>query len=240
MLSTVVEFDPFLALLVPTKLACTTCRHYGGAHCSFWLIARDTRGEKKTKISLTSRVSRVASEIPMSTCADYDQAVQVNLKREIRVSGKAQMKIADVYRSKTKYKYHMVETTGAVLHKYGVISPPKFKVCFRCSSLQFNLVLHHATFEFYIQHCCLRCDIGLSQWDIGVLTFYTQVLTFNIQVSSFKLNFTDEWLTFWSASAESVGRKESRKRDTRHIDRSTAARVEKIQMLQTQDQRFVV
>ena len=32
---------------------------------------------------------------------------------------------------------------------YGVISPPKFKVCFRCSSLSFNLVLHHATFEFY-------------------------------------------------------------------------------------------
>ena len=39
---------------------------------------------------------------------------------------------------------------------------------------------------------------------------------------------------------ESVGRKESRKRDTGHIDRSTAARVEWIQMLQTQDQRFVV
>ena len=27
---------------------------------------------------------------------------------------------------------------------YGVISPPKFKVCFRCSSSSFN----HATFEF--------------------------------------------------------------------------------------------
>ena len=97
------------------------------------------------------------------------------------------MKIADVYRSKTKYKYHMVETTGAVLHKYGIISPPKFKVCFRCSSLQFSLVLHHATFEFYIQHCCLRCDIELSQWDIGVLTFFIQVLIFNIQVSSFNI-----------------------------------------------------
>ena len=90
-------------------------RHYGGAHCNFWLIVRDTRGEKKTKISLTSRVS---SEIPMSSCAGYNQAVQVNLKRKIGVSGKAQMKIADVYRSKTKYKYHMVETTGTVLHKY--------------------------------------------------------------------------------------------------------------------------
>ena len=31
-------------------------RHYGGAHRSFWLIARDTRGEKKRKISLPSRV----------------------------------------------------------------------------------------------------------------------------------------------------------------------------------------
>ena len=70
---------------------------------------------------------------------------------------------------------------------YGVISPPKFKVCFRCSSLSFHLVLHRATFEFYIQHCCLRCDIGVSQWDMGVLTSNIQVLTFNIQVSSFNI-----------------------------------------------------
>ena len=48
----------------------------------------------------------------------------------------------------------------------------------------------------------------------------------------------NEWLTFWSESAESVGRKESRKRDTRHSDRSTAARVEWIQMRQMHDQRF--
>ena len=33
---------------------------------------------------------------------------------------------------------------------YGVISPPKFKLCFRHLS-------------FIIQHCCLRCDIGVSQ-----------------------------------------------------------------------------
>ena len=32
---------------------------------------------------------------------------------------------------------------------YGVIYPQKFKVCFGCSSLSFNLVLHHVTFEFY-------------------------------------------------------------------------------------------
>ena len=36
-------------------------------------------------------------------------------------------------------------------------------------------------------------------------------LEFIIQHSSFKLKFTDEWLTFWSESAKSVGRKESRK-----------------------------
>ena len=86
-------------------------------------------------------------------------------------------------------------------HLKTALSPPKFKVCFRCSSLSFNLVLHHATVEFYIQHCCLRCDIGVSQWDMGVLTSNIQVLTFNIQV----LNWTSRMKRIhWECWAQEV------------------------------------
>ena len=84
------------------------------------------------------------------------------------------------------------------------------------SRFAFDVQVYHLTMRhlsFIIQHCCLRCDIGVSQWHIGVLTFKFQhsTLKFIIQHSSFKLNFTDEWLTFWSESAKTVGRKESRK-----------------------------
>ena len=79
---------------------------------------------------------------------------------------------------------------------YGVISPPKFKVCFRCSSLSFN----HATFEFYNTTLLLE----MRHWSF-TMTHRSSVIqhsSFNIQHSSlfqhssFKLNFTDEWLTF--------------------------------------------
>ena len=63
---------------------------------------------------------------------------------------------------------------------YGVISPPKFKVCFRCSNLSFNLALHHATSEFYNSTLLL---------EIGVLTFNIQVSTFNTQVNHSTLKF---------------------------------------------------
>ena len=36
--------------------------HYGGAHRSFWLIARDTRGEKKRKISRVARYVRNSNQ----------------------------------------------------------------------------------------------------------------------------------------------------------------------------------
>ena len=52
-----------------TKLACAT----GVIEA----LLADTRGEKKGKISLPSRVSRVAFETPKSACcAGYDQALQ--------------------------------------------------------------------------------------------------------------------------------------------------------------------
>ena len=130
------------------------------------------------------------------------------------------------------------------MQHYGVISRQNSRFAFdvQVNQLTFFFTMRHLS--FIIQHSCLRCDIGISQWDTGVLTFNIQVyhstFKFNIQHSSFKLNFTDEWLTFWRESAESVWRSESRKRDTRDIDRSTAARVEWIQMLQTQNQRFAV
>ena len=73
---------------------------------------------------------------------------------------------------------------------YGVyISPPKFKVCFRCSSLSFNLVLHHAIFEVYNSTLLLE----MRHWsftmrhrssDIQHSSFNNQhsSLSFNIQV----------------------------------------------------------
>ena len=82
----------------------------------------ETPEERKRERFPSPRVSCITSEIPISSCAGYDQAVEINLKREIRVSGKSHTSIADVYRSKTKHKYHMVETTGAVLHKYTNLS----------------------------------------------------------------------------------------------------------------------
>ena len=79
---------------------------------------------------------------------------------------------------------------------YGVISPPKFKVCFRCSSLSFNLVLHHATFEFYNSTLLLE----MRHWSFTMRYRTSDIqhsrLKFIIQHSSLKLNFTDEWLTF--------------------------------------------
>ena len=50
----------------------------------------------------------------------------------------------------------------------------------------YHLILRHLS--FIIQHCCLRCDIGVSQWHTGVLTFNIQVSTINTQVyhSTFK------------------------------------------------------
>lgn len=59
------------------------------------------------------------------------------------------------------------------------------------SRFAFDVQVYHLTMRhlsFIIQHCCLRCDIGVSQWDIGVLTFNIQVSTFNTQVyhSTFK------------------------------------------------------
>ena len=79
---------------------------------------------------------------------------------------------------------------------YGVISPPKFKVCFRCSSLSFN----HATFEFYNSTLLLE----MRHWSFTMTHRSSDIQhsSFNIQHSSlfqhssFKLNFTDEWLTF--------------------------------------------
>ena len=44
--------------------------------------------------------------------------------------------------------FEAILTNFKTLGRYSVISPPKFNVCFRCSSLSFDLVLHHATFEF--------------------------------------------------------------------------------------------
>ena len=81
---------------------------------------------------------------------------------------------------------------------YGVISPPKFKVCFRCSSLSFN----HATFEFYnstflleMRHWSFTSTITHRSSDIQHSSFNIQHSSL-FQHSSFKLNFTDEWLTF--------------------------------------------
>ena len=63
------------------------------------------------------------------------------------------------------------------------------------SRFAFDVQVYHLTLfftmrylRFIIQHCCLRCDIGVSQWDIGLLTFNIQdsSLSFNIQV----LNWT--------------------------------------------------
>ena len=77
-------------------------------------------------------------------------------------------------------------------------------------------------FKFIIQHSSLTFNIQV----------YHSTFKFIIQHSSFKLNFTDEWLTFGSESARSHASV------TRDIDRSMAARVEWIQMLQTQDHLF--
>ena len=80
---------------------------------------------------------------------------------------------------------------------YGVISPPKFKVWFRCSSLSFNLVLHHATFEFCNSTSML---LEMRHWSFTMRHRTSDIqhsrLKFIIQHSSLKLNFTDEWLTF--------------------------------------------
>ena len=72
---------------------------------------------------------------------------------------------------------------------YGVISPPKFKVCFRCSSLSFN----HATFEFYNSTLLLE----MRHWSFTMTHRSSDIQHSSLfQHSSFKLNFTDEWLTF--------------------------------------------
>ena len=70
---------------------------------------------------------------------------------------------------------------------YGVISQPKFKVCFRWSSLSFNLVLHYATFEFYNSTLMLE----MRHWSFPMRhrsSVNIQVSTFNSQVyhSTFK------------------------------------------------------
>ena len=78
------ELVIFLALLVRTKLACTT--GIMGALIAVFDSLLETPEERKREISLPSRVT---SEIPISTCAWYDQADEINLKRERIVSGKA-------------------------------------------------------------------------------------------------------------------------------------------------------
>ena len=87
MLSTVVEFLIFLVLLMTTKLACST--GIMGALIAVFDSLLETREERKREIFLSPRVTRVTSEIPISTCAGYDQAVEINLKLEIRLCGKS-------------------------------------------------------------------------------------------------------------------------------------------------------
>lgn len=67
---------------------------------------------------------------------------------------------------------------------YGVISPPKFKVCFRCSSLSFN----HATFEFYNSTLLLE----MRHWSFTMTHRSSDIQhvhsSFNIQHSSLSFN----------------------------------------------------
>ena len=61
---------------------------------------------------------------------------------------------------------------------YGVISPPKFKVCFQCSTLSFN----HATFEFY------NSTLLLESFTMTHRSSDIQHSSFNIQHSSLSFN----------------------------------------------------
>ena len=56
------------------------------------------------------------------------------------------------------------------------------------SRFAFDVQVYHLTMRhlsFIIQHCCLRCDIGVSEWHIGVLTFKFQHSTLKF-ISTFK------------------------------------------------------
>ena len=104
------------------------------------------------------------------------------------------------------------------------------------SRFAFDVQVYHLTMRhlsFIIQHCCLRCDIGVSQWHIGVLSFNIQVSTFNTQVyfNIQVLNWTSR-MNGWPFEANPLRALGERSHaSTRSIDRSTAARVEWIQML---------
>ena len=65
---------------------------------------------------------------------------------------------------------------------YGVISPPKFKVCFRCSSLSFK----HATFEF--NNLTLLLEIRHWSFTMTHRSSDIQHSSFNIQHSSVSFN----------------------------------------------------
>ena len=99
------------------------------------------------------------------------------------------------------------------------------------SRFAFDVQVYHLTMRhlsFIIQHCCLRCDIGFSQWHIGVLTFNIQVSTFNTQVyfNIQVLNWTSR-MNGWPFEANPLRALGDRSHaSTRSIDRSTAARVE--------------
>ena len=80
--------------------------------------------------------------------------------------------------------------------------PPKFKVCFRCSSLSFNLVFHHATFEFHnstllftmrrlsfiIQHCCFLA-VSLASSLLSFPTLFGHVILAKIIIKHHKKIF---------------------------------------------------
>ena len=60
---------------------------------------------------------------------------------------------------------------------YGVISPPKFKVCFRCSSLSFNLI-------FTMRHSTLLLEMRHWSFTMRHRSSDIQHSSFNIQHSS--------------------------------------------------------
>ena len=95
--------------------------------------------------------------------------------------------------SKCSFPTHMPRPSNKIFIPFkerlhdGVISPPKFKVCFRCSSLAFyNLVLHHSTFEFYNSTLLLE----MRHWSFTMRHRSSDIQhsSFNIQHSSLSFN----------------------------------------------------
>ena len=123
-----------------------------------------------------------------------------------------------------KFSFHLKSVFFMTLHPR-----QNSRFAFDCSSLSSSLVLRHATFEFY-NSTSLLLEMRHRSSDIQHSSFNIQhsSLSFNVQV----LNWTSR-MNGWPFEANPLRALGARSQAiTRDIDRSTAAHVEWIQMLQ--------